>query len=106
MNHDDVVHDGQHTRWYWTIGSALFVLTVATVAASFIHLNVLLGTVIGLSIAVAKGGLVALFFMHLSHERRLVYGVLFLTVVFFFALLFLPLYGSLDSYASAPIYVP
>jgi len=35
-------------------------------------------------------------FMHLSHERRWVYGTLILTVVFFLVLLMLPVLTSLD----------
>jgi hypothetical protein len=44
-----------------------------------------------------KGSMVAAVFMHLSHERRWVYGTLILTVVFFVVLLMLPLLTSLDN---------
>jgi len=106
MSDLDAVHVGRHTKLYWAIGSALFVLTLATVAASLFDVNVLIAIAIGLAIAAAKGSLVALFFMHLSHERQLIYGILMLTAIFFLVLLFLPLYGRLDSYAAGPIYVP
>jgi cytochrome c oxidase subunit IV len=43
-----------------------------------------------------KGSMVAAVFMHLSHERRWVYGTLILTVVFFLVLLMLPVLTSLD----------
>ena len=51
---------------------------------------------IALVIAGLKGSMVAGVFMHLSHERRWIYGALILTFAFFFVLLFLPLLTSLD----------
>ena len=51
---------------------------------------------IALMIAVVKASLVALFFMHLSAEKRLIYWVLSLTVAFFFFLLFIPLLTAFD----------
>jgi hypothetical protein len=38
--------------------------------------------------------------MHLSHEKRWVYGTLVLTVIFFAALLLLPVMTSLDTTAA------
>ena len=46
-----------------------------------------------LFIATIKGSLVAGYFMHLISERKLVYAVLILTLIFFLALIFLPLGG-------------
>jgi len=43
--------------------------------------------------------MVAAVFMHLSHEKRWVYGTLLLTAAFFLVLLLLPLFTSLDSLA-------
>jgi hypothetical protein len=34
--------------------------------------------------------------MHLSHEKRLIYGALLLTAAFFFMLLFLPVLAYMD----------
>jgi hypothetical protein len=34
--------------------------------------------------------------MHLSHERKAIYGALLLTLVFFIVLLFIPVLGYLD----------
>jgi caa(3)-type oxidase subunit IV len=42
-------------------------------------------------VATIKGGLVACYFMHLISEKKLILAVLLLTVVFFVALLFLPI---------------
>ena len=38
-----------------------------------------------------KGSLVASVFMHLSHERKIIYASLLLTVAFFVVLMFVPL---------------
>jgi cytochrome c oxidase subunit IV len=46
---------------------------------------------VALIIATMKGSMVASIFMHLSNEKRWIYGALLLTVVFFVVLLFLPL---------------
>jgi cytochrome c oxidase subunit 4 len=99
-------HRGGHTKVYWAVGATLFVLTVVTVAASFLEFKMLVAVLIGLLIAGTKASLVALYFMHLSHERKLIYAVLVLTIVFFFVLLLLPLYEGMDSYATGPVYVP
>jgi len=45
---------------------------------------------IALIVATIKGSLVACYFMHLISEKKLIYAVLALTVVFFIALLALP----------------
>ena len=50
-----------------------------------------------LIIAVMKGSMVAAVFMHLSHEKRLVYSTLLLTAIFFIVLMLVPLLTSLDT---------
>ena len=45
---------------------------------------------VALLVATVKGSLVACYFMHLISEKKLIYAVLVLTVVFFVALLALP----------------
>ena len=45
---------------------------------------------VALLVATIKGSLVACYFMHLVSEKKLIYAVLVLTVVFFIALLALP----------------
>ena len=52
--------------------------------------------IVALIVATIKGSLVALFFMHLSNERKLIYYVLTLTVVFFIFLMFVPLFTVSD----------
>ncbi len=53
--------------------------------------------IVALIIASFKGSLVAAIFMHLSHERKAIYWVLILTVVFFIVLMAIP-----DSLALGP----
>ena len=87
----------RHVRIYLTVFASLMVLTGLTVAAWKWGPATIGPTVtIALLIAVVKASLVALFFMHLSAEKRLIYWVLTLTVVFFIALLLLPLLTASD----------
>src|SRR5688572_4496077 len=68
------------TRLYLFIGLVLFVGTVVTVAVATVpwldfgkHGFDTMDLVIGLLIATVKASLVALIFMHLNHEKRLIY---------------------------------
>ena len=54
---------------YYAVFAALIVLTLLTVCISFLELGPL-HTVAGLTIAVVKALLVALFFMHLLHSDK------------------------------------
>ena len=86
----------KETRVYILVFVALAALTLVTVAVSYLHLSV--GAAIGLALFIAtiKGSLVAAFFMHLMSERKLIYAVLVLTLVFFVALLIIPVGGYAD----------
>ncbi len=72
-------------RTYIVVWGALVVLTVVTVAVSYVHLG-MLNVVVALLVASVKASLVALFFMHLRYENRLVWGFA-LTPVFFLVLI-------------------
>jgi cytochrome c oxidase subunit 4 len=80
----------KQTRAYIGVFFALMVLTVLTVAVSYFHMPVVLAVVVALAIASFKGSLVAGVFMHLSHERKVIYWVLLLTVLFFIMLMAIP----------------
>ena len=80
----------RHVRVYITVFVTLMVLTIVTVAISRFHLPVHQAVTIALIVATIKGSLVACYFMHLISEKKLIYAVLALTVVFFIALLALP----------------
>jgi len=89
-------HVRKQVRIYVAVFAALMGLTIITVAVSYLHLNLALALFVALVVATVKGGLVASYFMHLISERKAIYGVLILTVVFFVALIFLPLLGFYD----------
>jgi cytochrome c oxidase subunit IV len=78
-------------RSYGIVGGLLLVFTGITVAANQVHLAVPVAITVALIIATMKGSMVAAIFMHLSHEKKWIYGALLLTVLFFIVLLFLPL---------------
>jgi cytochrome c oxidase subunit IV len=90
MSASDVESIRKQTRTYIGVFIALMVLTVLTVAVSYFHMPVILGVIVALIIASFKGSLVAAVFMHLSHERKVIYWVLILTVAFFIVLMFVP----------------
>ena len=72
-------------RTYIVVWGALVVLTAVTVAVSYVHLG-MMNVVVALLVASVKASLVALFFMHLRYENRLVWGFA-LTPVFFLILI-------------------
>jgi cytochrome c oxidase subunit 4 len=81
----------KHVKTYLMVFGALMVLTCLTVGVSYLRLATHEAIVVALVIATIKGSLVALFFMHLSHERKLIYYALTLTLAFFLFLMFIPL---------------
>jgi len=72
-------------RIYLVVWGALVVLTAVTVAVSYVHLG-MMNVVVALLVASVKASLVALFFMHLRYESKLVWGFA-LTPVFFLVLI-------------------
>jgi caa(3)-type oxidase subunit IV len=106
--HSDPASIKQGIRKYLMIGAALYAFTVITVAVNQVHLAVPLAITVALIVATIKGSMVAAVFMHLSHEKRWVYGALILTVAFFIVLMSLPGFTVMDTigrpsaWASAP----
>lgn len=88
----------RQVRVYVTVFVALMVLTIVTVAISRVHLPVHQAVAAALLVATIKGTLVACYFMHLIAEKKLILGVLALTVVFFLVLLALPLLNHADGF--------
>ena len=88
--HSDPAEVKKTIRRYMMVGAALFAGTVVTVAANQVQLAVPLAITVALIIASVKGSMVAAVFMHLSHEKKWIYGSLVLTVVFFIVLMMLP----------------
>lgn len=92
-------------RGYLTVGALLFVFTAVTVAANQVHLAVPAAITVALLIATVKGSMVASVFMHLSAEKRWIYGALILTLVGFIVLMSVPSFTIMDSIGT-PIHVP
>jgi cytochrome c oxidase subunit 4 len=95
-------HDGHdvasHIKGYIAVFVALLVGTVITVGMYYVHFDSMAVTVaVALFIASIKAFLVAGYFMHLLTEKKLIYSMLAMTMVFFFALGFLTLWSSSDT---------
>jgi len=88
----------KHVRIYITVFVALMVLTIVTVAIAHFHLPMPIAISVALLVATIKGSLVACYFMHLISEKKLIYAVLVLTVVFFAVLLALPVVTHSNGY--------
>jgi caa(3)-type oxidase subunit IV len=96
--HDDIA---SHVKGYLKIGALLIVFTVITVALSFVDFSEWgLGTssnmIIGMIVATFKASLVMLIFMHLNHEKKLIYKFLAITTAFAIVLFSLFLYAKDD----------
>jgi len=93
-SHEEI---NKHIRVYLMVFGALLVLTAATVGAWKLHF-LPAGPAIALALIIAtfKASLVALFFMHLNAEKKAIYWVLALTVLFFFVLLLTPFLAAKD----------
>jgi caa(3)-type oxidase subunit IV len=102
--HSDQESIRKTIKTYMMIGAALFVFTGITVAVNQVHLAVPLAITVALIIATTKGSMVASVFMHLSHERKWVYGALILTVIGFFILMTVPMLTINDNIGT-PIHV-
>lgn len=72
---------------YANVWLALVLLTIVTVAASYLNLRNV-AVLAAILIATVKASLVALYFMHLRFERRL-YSIIFLSALGFLAICFI-----------------
>ncbi len=95
MSHD-VAEVKKHVRGYLVVFLALACLTVLTVKVSTLHLSTAWAVGVALVIATTKASLVAAYFMHLITEKKLILVILSVTVVFFLALLILPVLTPLE----------
>lgn len=97
-------HDfSKHKKSYAAVGIALLVFTCVTVAIGLMPVfdfgppgPTPSDFVIGLAVATTKASLVTLIFMHLNHEKGLIYKVLLFTFVFAFGLMVLTLFADFD----------
>ncbi|MDP0489536.1 MAG: cytochrome C oxidase subunit IV family protein [Verrucomicrobiota bacterium JB023] len=85
---DSVAEIKKATKLYGFIGLTLFFFTILTVAVAtvealdfgvrgFDHID----AIIGLAIASIKASLVMLIFMHLNHEKKLVYFLFVMSII-------------------------
>lgn len=87
----------KHSRPYMIVFGILTLFTIITVAISYVHFGShAMNIAIGLAVASFKAACVALIFMHLNHERRLIYVVLFFTVLFAVACVYLTWFDFAD----------
>jgi len=94
----------KEVRRYLIVFGMLAILTIITVAIAQLHLPTWKAVTLALAVATVKGSLVAAFFMHLVSERKLIYGVLVLTVFFFGVLMWGPWHHRADAAKSWPGY--
>lgn len=98
-------HDfSKHKKTYTAVGIALFVFTAVTVAVGLLPIFDIgppgptpADFVLGLAVASCKASLVALIFMHLNHERGMIYKILLFTFLFFLGLMILTLFADHDA---------
>jgi cytochrome c oxidase subunit IV len=98
LTSDHAADIDRHVRVYLIVFGALMVLTVVTVAISYLHLPMAMAVALALLVATIKGTLVACYFMHLIAEKKLIYAVLVLTLLFFIVLMALPVFTHLNGY--------
>ena len=98
MSEADVAHVKQHVRVYLMVFATLSVLTVVTVAISYLDLSTGAAIAIAMVVATVKASLVALYFMHLISEQKVIIWLLALCAAFLVFLMFLPL-GTTESIA-------
>ena len=100
----EATHDYSKTKkTYAAVGISLGVFTCITVALG-LYPPLDVGPpgptpgdfVIGLAVATTKASLVAFIFMHLNHERGLIYKLLVFTCLFAFGLMVLTLFADKD----------
>ena len=103
--HSDPEAIKKSVRTYFMVGAALFVFTVITVAVNQVHLAVPLAITVALIIATIKGSMVAAIFMHLSNEKKWIYGALLLTLIGFIIVMSVP-FLTVNDGIGTPIRVP
>ena len=86
-----------HIQTYIRVFIALGVLTVITVAVSYLEVSFIEAFFLAVTIASIKGSLVLGFFMHLISERAAIIWILVATTVAFIILMFIPLISLTDS---------
>lgn len=83
----DAAHFQNHAKLYLMVGAVLMVLTVVTVAVSYIPFrSVQMHIGMGLLVAIVKSAFVALIFMHLKEEKGTIYQFMTAALILVIAL--------------------
>ncbi len=104
MSESDAEHVRQHVKVYLMVFAALGVLTVVTVAISYLDLPTSYAISVAVVVASVKASLVAAYFMHLVSEEKVIYYLLLLCAAFFVTLMFLPLLTETGNGPLWPLY--
>ena len=97
MSNNEQEHIQEHIKVYLNVFGALAILTVVTVAVSYLEVSTVEGVMLALAIASVKASLVARYFMHLISEKQTIIWILALTFVFFLVLMFVPIIAVTDN---------
>ncbi len=91
INESEAARVKEHLRVYLMVFVALGVLTIVTVAISYLQLPTALAITVAMVVATVKASLVAGYFMHLLTEEKVIIWLLLLCVAFLVFLFVLPL---------------
>jgi caa(3)-type oxidase subunit IV len=96
--YEEYAHGVQkHVRAYLMVGALLLTFTAVTVALSYVDFGTRKANIsIAMLVATLKAGAVALVFMHLAAEKRLIYRILIFTGFFVLGLFWLILLAWYD----------
>jgi len=97
MSNDSNHSIEHHIQIYIKVFIALGVLTMLTVAVSYLEISFIEAFFLAITIATIKGSLVLGFFMHLISERAAIIWILVATAIAFFILMFFPLISLTDA---------
>jgi caa(3)-type oxidase subunit IV len=104
---DNVEAIQKSIKWYIIIGLILIFFSGLTVALSYWELPThSLNILVGMILATIKATLVALIFMHLNHEKSLIYKVLAFTAAFAIVLFTLFILAHEDPLEFPGFYAP
>lgn len=80
--HDVSRPHAEHKVPYWAVFGVLVVLTVVTVAVTFVHIqSEWMKVLVAILIAAIKASVVLAYFMHLKFEGKLIYGITIVPVI-------------------------
>ena len=97
MNETEIQEFKQHIRRYLLVFVALGVLTVVTVAISYLDLSTGFAIALAMVVATIKAAMVAGSFMHLASEEKVIHWLLLLSAAFLLFLFVLPLVTEISN---------